>query len=99
MIVGSDQGIEGAVQAVDPSKVTLIGYGGSVSGLKGVAAGKWYGTIMQLPASEGKLAVQCAIKAVQTGASCGGVDPVDAVPSSGVVTKANVAKFKGEWPG
>ena len=27
------------------------------------------------------------------------VDPVDALPSAGVVTKANVAKFKGEWPG
>jgi ribose transport system substrate-binding protein len=99
VIAGSDQGIEGAVQAVDPSKVTLIGYGGSQAGLKGIAAGTWFGTIMQLPATEGKLAVQCAIKAVKTGKGCGGVDPVDAVPSSGVVTKANVSKFKGEWPG
>ena len=54
---------------------------------------------MQLPASEGRLAVQCAIKAVKTGKGCGGIDPVDAVPNAGVVTKANVAKFKGEWPG
>jgi ribose transport system substrate-binding protein len=99
LIAASDQGIEGAVQAVDPSKVTLVGYGGSATGLKGVAAGTWYGTIMQLPATEGKLAVQCAIKAVKTGKGCAGVDPVDALPSSGVVTKANVAKFKGEWPG
>ena len=36
---------------------------------------------MQLPASEGRLAVQCAIKAVRTGKGCGGVDPVDAVPT------------------
>ena len=99
VIAGSDQGIEGAVQAVDPSKVTLIGYGGSEAGLKGIAAGKWYGTIMQLPASEGRLATQCAIQAVRTGKGCGGVDPVDKVPSQGVVTKANVSKFKGEWPG
>ena len=28
-----------------------------------------------------------------------GVDPVDKVPSHGVVTKANVKKFHGEWPG
>ena len=54
---------------------------------------------MQLPASEGRLAVECAIKAVKTGKGCGGVDPVDAMPNAGVVTKANVAKFKGEWPG
>ena len=99
VIAASDQGIEGAVQAVDPTKVTLIGYGGSQAGLKGVAAGTWYGTIMQLPATEGKDAVNCAIKAVKTGKGCAGVDPVDAEPSAGVVTKANVAKFKGEWPG
>ena len=99
VIVGSDQGIEGAVQAVDPSKVTLVGYGGSQVGLKGVAAGTWFGTIMQLPASEGRLAVQCAIKAVRTGKGCAGIDPVDEVPNGGVATKANVAKFKGEWPG
>ena len=99
LIAGSDQGIEGAVQVVDPKKVALVGYGGSVAGLKGIAAGTWYGTIMQLPASEGRLAVQCAIKAVRTGKGCGGVDPVDKMPSSGVVTKANVKKFHGEWPG
>jgi len=99
LIAGSDQGIEGAVQAVDPSKVTLIGYGGSAAGIKGIAAGTWYGTIVQLPATEGKLAVQCAIAAVRTGKNCGGVDPVDALPSAGVVTKADVSKFKGEWPG
>ena len=99
VIVGSDQGIEGAVQAVDPSKVTLVGYGGSQVGLKGVAAGSWFGTIMQLPASEGRLAVGCAIKAVRTGKGCAGIDPVDEVPNGGVATKANVAKFKGEWPG
>jgi ribose transport system substrate-binding protein len=99
LIAGSDQGIEGAVQAVDPSKVVLIGYGGSQAGLKGIAAGKWYGTIVQLPATEGKDAVNCAIQAVKTGKGCGGVDPVDAVADNGIVTKANVAMFKGEWPG
>jgi ribose transport system substrate-binding protein len=99
LIVGSDQGIEGAAQAVDPKKVALVGYGGSVAALQGVASGAWYGTIVQLPASEGRLAVECAIKAVRTGKGCGAVDPVDAAPDHGIVTKANVSKFKGEWPG
>ncbi|HKI91139.1 MAG TPA: sugar ABC transporter substrate-binding protein [Gaiellaceae bacterium] len=99
LVVGSDQGIEGAVQAVDSKKVGLVGYGGSVAGLKGVASGAWFGTIVQLPASEGRLAVQCAIKAVRKGKGCGGVDPVDRARNHGIVTKANVAKFKGEWPG
>ena len=99
LVVASDQGIEGAVQAVDPSKVGLVGYGGSVAGLKGVADGSWFGTIVQLPASEGRIAVQCAIKAVRTGKGCGGIDPVDKALNHGIVTKANVAKFKGEWAG
>jgi ribose transport system substrate-binding protein len=99
LIVGSDQGIEGAVQAVTPGKVVLIGYGASVAGLKGVASGAWYGDVAQLPATEGKDAVQCAVKAVRTGKSCGGVDPVAALPNGGVVTKSNVKKFHGEWPG
>ncbi len=99
VIVGSDLGIEGAVQSVDTTSVTLIGYGGSDAGLMGVALSKWYGTIMQLPATEGKLAVQCAIKAVRTGTGCGGLDPVDTLPSAGVVTRSIVHKFKGEWPG
>ena len=99
LIVGSDQGIEGAVQAVTPGKVVLVGYGGSVAGIRGVASGAWYGDVAQRPATEGKLAVQCAIQAVRTGKSCGGVDPVAQLPNGGVVTKANVAKFHGEWPG
>jgi len=99
VIVGSDQGIEGAVQAVNPSKVVLIGYGASVAGLKGIAAGTWYADVAQAPASEGKDAVVCAVQAVRTGKGCGGVDPVAQFPNGGVVTKANVKKFKGQWPG
>ncbi len=99
VIVGSDQSIEGAVQAVDTTSVSLIGYGGSETALMDVAASKWYGTIMQLPATEGRLAVQCAIKAVKTGTGCGGLDPVDTLPSAGVVTRSIVHKFKPEWPG
>ena len=34
LVAGSDQGIEGAVQAVDPSTVALVGYGGSAAGLR-----------------------------------------------------------------
>jgi ribose transport system substrate-binding protein len=99
LIVGSDQGIEGAIQAIGKKKVILVGYGGSAAGIQGVAAGTWYGTIAQLPASEGRLATQAAIKAVRTGAKTGGVDPVADLPAEGVVTKDNADQFTGEWPG
>jgi ribose transport system substrate-binding protein len=99
LIVGSDQGIEGAVQAIGKKKVILVGYGGSATGIQGVAAGKWYGDVAQLPASEGRLATEAAIKAVRTGAKAGGVNPVADLPAEGVVTKANADQFTGEWPG
>jgi ribose transport system substrate-binding protein len=99
LIVGSDQGIEGAVQAVGKKKVILVGYGGSAAGIQGVAAGTWYGDVAQLPASEGRLAAQAAIKAVRTGAKTGGQNPVADLPNQGVVTKDNADQFTAEWPG
>ena len=99
VIVGADQGATGAQQALGGKKVTLIGYGGGAVGLKAVKSGAWYGTVMQRPATEGKLAMQCAIKAVRTGKGCAGIDVLKNMPNGGVVTKANASKFKAEWPG
>ena len=99
LIVGSDQGIEGAIQAIGKKKVILVGYGGSAAALQGVAAGTWYGDVAQLPASEGRLAAQAVIKAVRTGAKAGGVNPVADLPNQGVVTKDNADQFTAEWPG
>ena len=46
-VVASDQGIEGAVQALagthKTGKVLLVGYGGSAAGLSGVSGGAWFG--------------------------------------------------------
>jgi ribose transport system substrate-binding protein len=99
LIVGSDQGIEGAVQAIGKKKITLVGYGGSAAALQGVGSGAWFGDVAQLPASEGRLAVVAAVKAVQDGTKTAGVDPVASLPNAGVVTKDNVAQFTAEWPG
>jgi ribose transport system substrate-binding protein len=99
LIVGSDQGIEGAVQAIGKKKVVLVGYGGSAAGIQGVDAGTWYGDVAQLPASEGRLATQAAIKAVRNGAKGAGIDPVAQLPAQGVITKENANQFTGEWPG
>jgi ribose transport system substrate-binding protein len=99
VIVGADQGATGAQQALNGKKVTLIGYGGGGVGLKEVASGAWYGTVMQRPATEGKLGMQCVIKAVKTGKGCGGIDVLADLPNGGVVTKANASRFKAEWPG
>jgi ribose transport system substrate-binding protein len=99
LIVGADQGATGAQQALGGKEVVLIGYGGGAVGLKAVASGAWYGTVVQRPASEGRLAMQCVIRAVKTGKGCGGIDVLANLPNGGIVTKANASKFKAEWPG
>jgi ribose transport system substrate-binding protein len=103
LIVGSDQGIEGGVQAVAAKhltgKVILVGYGASAAALAGVASGAWFGDVAQAPASEGRLAVQALVKALRTGQDSGGIDPVAQLPDNGIVTKANVSQFTAEWPG
>ena len=93
LIVGSDQGIEGAVRVVD-KKVVLVGYGGSAAAKAGILSGRWFGSVWQLPATEGRLAAQCAIKAVAPGRS---------VPVPNLRTadrdEGEREKFNGEWPG
>jgi ribose transport system substrate-binding protein len=99
VIVGADQGATGAQQALNGKKVTLIGYGGGGVGLKEVSSGAWYGTVMQRPATEGQLGMQCILKAIKGGKGCGGIDVLANLPDGGVVTKANASQFKAEWPG
>ena len=103
LVVGSDQGIEGATVALQTAhltgKVLLVGYGASSAAIAGVASGAWFSDVAQAPASEGRLAVQALVKALQTGADSGAIDPVAGFPNGGIVTKATAKEFTGEWPG
>ena len=99
LIAGSDQGIEGAQQANTSKKVVLVGYGGSAAGIAGVKSGKWFGTVQQTPATEGRLGMQQVVAAAQSGTSSAAVDPLASLPNGGTITKANVTLFHPEWPG
>ena len=57
VIVSADQAITGAVQAVKDikDKVRLVGYGGGAIALQGITSGERFGTVMQMPATEGGL--------------------------------------------
>lgn len=105
IIVGADQAITGAVQAVAAAgvkdQVALVGYGGGAIALQGIASGERYGTVMQMPATEGRLGTEQLIQAIRTGTPAPGVDPLATLPDGGVVTKANVETFLplAEWPG
>jgi ribose transport system substrate-binding protein len=103
VIVGSDQGIEGAAQALavakPTSKVLLVGYGASAAALHGIASGTWYGDVAQAPAREGSLAMEALIAALATGKVSGAINPVAGLPDSGIITRANVGQFSAEWTG
>ena len=103
VIVSADQAITGAVQAVKDikDKVRLVGYGGGAVALQGIASGERFGTVMQMPATEGGLGTKNLIDAIRSGTPVAGVDPLATLPDGGVVTKANVATFLplAEWPG
>jgi len=103
VIVASDQGIQGAVQAVAAAKLTgqvlLVGFGASGAGIAGVKDGTWFSNVAQAPASEGTLGMIALIKAIKTGKSSGAINPVAALPNGGLVTKATAKLFTAEWPG
>jgi ribose transport system substrate-binding protein len=104
LIVGADQAITGAAQAVGPDnagKIALIGYGGGTIALQGIKSGERYGTVMQMPGTEGRLGTEQLINAIRTGTPAPGMDPLATLPDGGVVTKANVDTFLplAEWPG
>jgi ribose transport system substrate-binding protein len=99
LIVGADQGIEGATQALGKKKVILVGYGGSAAAQQGVESGAWFGDVAQNPATEGRLGTQQLIQAIRTGKDFPAVNAVDQLPGGGVITKANASQFHPEWPG
>lgn len=103
VLVGSDQGMAGATQAVSAThktaQIKIIGLGGSVAGLDRVRAGTWFGECPSLPATQGRVAAGAIVKAIRQGIDSGGINPASDLPDGGLATKANIAKFTGEWTG
>ncbi|HXO10584.1 MAG TPA: sugar ABC transporter substrate-binding protein [Solirubrobacteraceae bacterium] len=100
LVVGSDQGIEGATQAVGKDKkVVLVGYGGSAAAQQGVASGAWFGDVAQNPATEGREGTQQLIQSIRNGTSPAAANALDDLPADGVMTKSNANEFHPEWPG
>ena len=105
VIMGADQAITGALQAVQSAgvkgKVMLVGYGGGAVALQGIQSGDRFGTVMQMPATEGRVGVANLIAAIRTGKPIDGINVLANLPDGGVVTKDNVSTFLPltEWPG
>jgi ribose transport system substrate-binding protein len=101
LIVGADQSVAGARLAIAAAhkKVMTIGTGGSAIGLQAVKSGSEFASVMQLPATEGRLVVEDLVRAIRTGQDAPSRAPATALPGDGVATKASVSQFRAEWPG
>jgi ribose transport system substrate-binding protein len=101
IMVGSDQGMEGATSAIRSTgrKVLIVGLGGSVAGLNHVKDGSWFGDVVAQPATEGKVAVEDLVNAISNGQRSGGVTVESRLPGDGIATRNNVSQFTGEWAG
>ena len=103
VVVGADQSLQGVeLVLTDEGKldgVALIGLGGSSPAIEGVRDGRWFATVFYAPASEGRLAMEAMIAALENGTYTGGVDPNADFVDDGMVTAANVDQFTAEWDG
>lgn len=97
MIVGAelaaeDAGIEG---------IKYIGQGASKDGYDAVAEGRWFATIANLPYTNGQIAAQMALQAIEGDLLIRSVDMYNQsppLPSSGpIITQANAAEFEPQW--
>ena len=102
VLVGADQAVTGALGAGGPDQ----GRSSSATAarrqrIQNIADGKQFGTVVQLPATEGRLGVEQLVNAIRTGTATEGIDTLATLPDGGVVTKANVDQFLtlAEWPG
>ena len=54
---------------------------------------------LQVPATEGRLAMEALIDALRNGTTPGDIDPFEGLPGGGVITQENASEFTGEWVG
>jgi ribose transport system substrate-binding protein len=104
LIATSDQGLQGAVLAIEAagrslSDFLMIGYGGSAWGKDRVAEGTVFSNVVQAPATEGRLAMEAMVDALRNGVNRGDVDPFADFPNNGVMTRDTADQFTGEWAG
>ena len=103
VLVGADQSVQGAeIVLADEGKldqVRLVGWGGSVPAIDGIAGGRWFGGVFGAPGDEGRIAMEAMVSALTGGPDFGGVDPLADLPDNGLVTADNVHLFTPQWDG
>ncbi|MFN8451990.1 MAG: sugar ABC transporter substrate-binding protein [Anaerolineae bacterium] len=97
MIVGAELAAEDA--GIDGIK--FIGQGGSQDGYAAVKAGRWFATIANIPYTNGQIAAQMALQAIDGTLIIRSVDMYNQAPpfppSGPIITQANVDEFEPQW--
>lgn len=93
-------GAEQAVQEAGRDDIRLISQGASCPGMEAVREGRWYGTTIDAPYTEGKVGAELAIQAVR-GELDGptGVHAALAADAGPLFTAENVDTFECQWDG
>ena len=103
VMVGADQSMQGAAIVLADEgmtgKVKLIGLGGSAPAIKGIKDGSWFAGVFGAPGTEGRLAMEAMVDALNNGVDQGGIDPLSSIPDEGLMTADNISKFTAEWDG
>jgi ribose transport system substrate-binding protein len=101
VVVGADQSMQGAELALTDAGVEgvkIIGFGGSSAALDAVKEGRWFADLVGAPATEGRLAMEALVEALD-GNDLGGIDPALSMPDEGLMTADNADDFTAEWDG
>ena len=97
MIVGAEKAVRQAGKAGD---IALIGGGATVDGVKAIKEGRWFGSTVYVPKTEGRVVTEHLVRAVRGDDIEGkSIDPLDYSKAGRVVTKKNAGKFKPEFQG
>jgi ribose transport system substrate-binding protein len=99
LIVGADQGLQGAQEAIGDRKVVLVGYGGSAAAKAQVSSGAWFADVAQAPGTEGREGMRLLIESIRDDADPEAVNVLEGLPADGVMKKDNAGEFDPEWPG
>jgi len=102
VVIGADQSMQGVELALTEAggidDVHIIGFGGSSYAVDAVKDGRWWGGLYGAPGTEGRLAMEAMVEALN-GTDTGGVDPAQSVPNGGLMTPDNIGDFTAEWDG
>lgn len=94
-------GAQLAVQAEGLSgKVKLIGLGASTYAISAIRSGTWYGSVVTLPLSIGRIAMQVLYRHLQNPKLApSAVDPAVFTKQNPLITKSDIGTFQAQWSG